>query len=61
MSTYIVTSPFTSVSGAHQVGAMITNAVEIAAILDDDDAAFVVHGADPSPTLTILTAIGMVG
>lgn len=61
MSTYVVTSPFTSLSGAHQVGAVITNAGEIAAILSDDDAAFVVHGADPSPMMTVLTAVGIVG
>jgi hypothetical protein len=61
MSTYIVTNPFTSVSGAHQPGAVIMNAVEIATILSADDATFMVHGADPSPTLNVLTFVGMMG
>ena len=61
MATYVVTNPFTSASGAHQAGAVITNATEITTILSADDATFMVHSADPTATLTVMTAVGMMG
>jgi len=58
MSTYIVTNPFTSASGAHNIGDTITNAAEITTVLGGGDAGYVVHGADPSPTLNVLLVMG---
>lgn len=60
MAEYVVISPFTSASGAHKVGDTITSSGEISSVLDGDDAAFVVHGADPSPTVNVLLIMGSV-
>jgi hypothetical protein len=60
MGSYVVTSPFTSESGAHKIGDVLTGAGDIASVLEGDDAAFVVHGADPSPTVAVLLITGQI-